>query len=81
VARKFALYGHTPDAASCETSLADKSNQMDFGDPDVEEPALCLLCARDYYHATKDLQTLNAVHGFLQHCMDIQLKDAIANGY
>jgi hypothetical protein len=75
------LYGFTPDAASCEASLADKGNKMVFGNPDVEEPALYLLCARDYYHATHDLRTLNAVHKSLQHCMDIQLKDAIANGY
>jgi len=78
---KFALYGHIPNAASCDASLADKSNPYDLGNTDVEVTALSLLCARDYYHATKDIQTLNAVRKSLQYCMDVQLKDAVANGY
>jgi hypothetical protein len=78
---KFALYKHIPDAAGCEASLADRSNEGDMGNANVEETALVLLCARDYYHATKDLQTLNAVHQSLQYCMDVQLKEAVANGY
>ncbi|MCE0499324.1 MAG: hypothetical protein LV481_15395 [Methylacidiphilales bacterium] len=78
---KFALYGHIPDAASCEASLADGSTKGDMGNANVEETALVLLCARDYYHATQDLQTLNAIHPSLQYCMDVQLKEAVANGY
>jgi hypothetical protein len=81
VSRKFAVFGHIPDSASCEPSLEDESDKLDCGDPNVEETALILLGARDYYHATKDLQTLNAVHGLLQYCMDVQIKEAIANGY
>jgi len=81
VDHKFSLFGHIPDSASCEASLADRGNKADMGNPDVEETALYLLCARDYYHATKDLQTLNAVHRSLQYCMDVQLKDAVANNY
>ena len=77
---KFALYGHIPDSASCEASLADGSNRMVWGDPDVEVTGLCLLCARDYFHATNDLRTLNALYKSLHYYMDIQLKDAVANG-
>jgi len=77
---KFALYEHIPDNASCEASLSDGSNRMDWGDPDVEVTALCLLCARDYFHATNDLRTLNAISKSLRYYMDIQLKDAVANG-
>jgi len=81
VNRKFTVFGHIPDSASCEAFLEDESDKLDCGDLNVEETALILLTARNYYHATKDLQTLNAVHGLLQYCMDVQLKEAIANGY
>jgi hypothetical protein len=77
----FTLYGHIPDAAGCEASLKDVSNKGDMGNADVEETALCLLCARDYYRSTKDLATLNAVSKSLQYCMDVQLKEAVANNY
>ncbi len=78
---KFALVKHLPDAASCEASLNDPNNSFDYGNMDLEETALCLITARDYYRATQDLATLNAVAPMLQYCMDIQLKDAIASGY
>ena len=78
---KFALVKHLPDAASCEASLNDPNNSFDYGNMDLEETALCLITARDYYRATQDLATLNAVFPMLQYCMDIQLKDAIASGY
>jgi hypothetical protein len=81
VDHKFSLFGHIPDSASCEASLADKGNKGDMGNADVEGTALYLLCARDYYHGTKDIQTLNAVNKSLQYSMDVQLKEAIANGY
>jgi hypothetical protein len=81
VDNKFGLCGHIPDAVNCEASLAERTHQFDMGNPDVEEPGWILLCARDYYRATKDLQTLTGVHRTLQYCMDIQLKDAAANGY
>jgi hypothetical protein len=80
-AHKFAIYGHVPDSATCEASLAGGSTKLDCGDLNVEQTALCLLCARDYYAGTKDLETLKAVHPLLQFCMDIQLKEAVANGY
>ena len=51
--RKFELYGHFADCASCEPSLDDSVNSsFDLGNQDVEGPALVLLCARDYYRAT-----------------------------
>ena len=78
---KLALYGHIPDSASCEASLDDKGDIFDMGDRDVEEPGWVLLTARDYYRGTHDLASLSALNKTLQYCMDIQLKDAIANGY
>ena len=80
-AHKFSLFGHIPDNATCEASVMDPSNKLDCGNLNVEQTALTLLCARDYYAGTQDLQTLNAVHDLLQFCMDIQLKEAVANGY
>ena len=81
VDNKFGLFRHIPDAVNCEPSLKDPTHHFDMGNPDVEETGWILLCARDYYRATNDLQTLNGVHRTLQYCMDIQLKDAAANGY
>ena len=47
----------------------------------VEVTALYLLAARDYYQATRDLQTVSNVGRSLKYAMDIQLKHAVANGY
>ncbi len=47
----------------------------------VEVTALYLLAARDYYNATHDLKTLKKVDKSLRFAMDVQLKEAIRNGY
>ena len=47
----------------------------------MEQASLYLLCAKNYYNGTGDLATLNSVNTSLKYCMDIQLKQAVANGY
>lgn len=47
----------------------------------VEVTALYILAARDYYNGTHDLTTLTNVDASLRYSMDIQLKNAITNGY
>lgn len=47
----------------------------------VEVTALYILAASDYYNGTHDLATLTNVDTSLRYAMDIQLKNAIANGY
>ena len=47
----------------------------------VEVTALYLLAARDYYQETHDLTTLTRVDKSLRYAMDIQLKQAVNNGY
>jgi hypothetical protein len=79
--KKISIEGHLGDAMNCEASLNDKSYSFDVTDWDVEETGWVLLCARDYYRQTHDLDTLKSVDRSLRYCMDIQLKDAIANGY
>ena len=77
---KLSIHGHLGDAMNCEPALADKSCSFDMGDMEVEEPGWVLLCARDYYSATHDLATLKALDKTLRYCMDVQLKEASANG-
>jgi hypothetical protein len=77
----LSVHGKLPDAANCELSLEDKCNTCDFINGEVEEPGWVLLSARDYYRGTHDLDTLNSLHKLLQYCMDVQLKEAVANGY
>lgn len=74
------VHGGLPDAANCELSLTDKCNTCDFINGEVEEPGWVLISARDYYRGTHDLDTLNSLHKLLQYCMDVQLKQAVANG-
>jgi hypothetical protein len=77
---KLALYGHLGDAMGCEPSLSDPSGIFNMGNMEVEEPGWVLLCARDYYNQTHDLATLKNLDRTMRYCMDIQLKDAAANG-
>jgi hypothetical protein len=78
--RKLSIHGHLGDAMNCEVSLDEKSNTFDMGNMDVEEPGWVLLCARDYYRQTHDLDFLKSIDRTLRFCADIQLKDAAANG-
>jgi hypothetical protein len=77
---KLSVHGHLGDAMNCEVALSDKSNSFDMGNMDVEEPGWVLLCARDYYDQTHDLDALKSLDRTLRFCMDIQMKDAAANG-
>jgi hypothetical protein len=78
--KKLSIHGHFGDAMNCEASLDIKSNSFDMGNMDVEEPGWVLLCARDYYAQTHDLDFLKSIDRTLAFCADIQLKDAAANG-
>jgi hypothetical protein len=78
---KLSIHGHLGDAMNCEASLSDKSYSFDMGNMDVEEPSWVLLCARDYDDETHDLATLKGLDRTLRYCMDVQLKEAIANNY
>jgi hypothetical protein len=75
------LFGHLPDACSCDVLLTNHSYNFDMGNAGVEETALFLITARDYYAGTKDIETLKKLDASLRYCMDIQLKDAVANSY
>ena len=79
--RKFALCGHICDASVCSISPSDPSIEFDMGNIGVEGTALCVLCARDYYIATYDLETLRGLDKLLRYCIEIQLQQARANGY
>jgi hypothetical protein len=79
--KKWSIYHHFGDAMTCSTSLDDKSGNFDMGNMEVEEPGWVLLCARDYYAETHDIDFLKSIDRTLRYCADIQLKDAIANGY
>jgi hypothetical protein len=74
-------FGHLPDAVGCYAALAKHAHAFDMGNCDMEETAEYLLIARDYYAGTKDLDLLKKLNPSLQYCMDVQLKDAAANGY
>ena len=78
--KKLSIHGHFGDAMNCSASLDDKSASFDMGNMDVEEPGWVLLCARDYYAQTHDLDFLKSIDRTLAFCADIQLKDAAANG-
>ena len=78
--RKWSIYHHFGDAMTCSTSLNDKSGNFDMGNMEVEEPGWVLLCARDYYAQTHDLDFLKSIDRTLRYCADIQLKDAVQNG-
>jgi hypothetical protein len=79
--KKWSIYHHFGDAMTCSTSLDDKSGNFDMGNMEAEEPGWVLLCARDYYAQTHDVAFLKSIDRTLRYCADIQLKDAIANGY
>jgi hypothetical protein len=77
--RKWSIYHHFGDAMTCSTSLDDKSGNFDMGNMEAEEPGWVLLCARDYYAQTHDLDFLKSIDRTLRYCADIQLKDALQN--
>jgi hypothetical protein len=78
--KKLSLQGHLGDAMNCSVSLDDKNASFDMGDMSVEEPGWVLLVARDYYRQTHDLDFLKSIDKTLSLCMDVQLKEAAANG-
>jgi hypothetical protein len=77
--KKLSIHGHFGDAMNCSTSLDDKSSSFDMGNMEVEEPGWVLLCARDYYTQTHDLDFLKSIDRTLRYCADVQLKNAAAN--
>ena len=82
---KYSVHGCIPNAAPCGSdSYVHRSGAGSGTYPEanagVEVTALYLLAARDYYHATHDLQTLTNADHSLRYAMDIQLKHAVANG-
>jgi hypothetical protein len=81
VDHKVEVGGHLSDLANCMVSLSEKNYALDFGDLNAEIPADVLIGARDYYDSTHDLDTLKSVDKTLQYCMDVQLKEADANGF
>ena len=78
--RQLLVHGHLDDSMSCGVSLDEKSGSFDMGDMNVEETGWVLLVARDYYKRTHDLDFLKSIDRTLRFCMDIQLKEAAANG-
>jgi hypothetical protein len=82
---KYSVHGCIPNAAPAGSdSYVHRSGGGSGPYPEanagVEVTALYLLAARDYYHATHDLQTLTNADNSLRYAMDIQLKHAVANG-
>jgi len=83
---KYAVHGLIPNAApgGSDTYAHPNGNNgktCPEANASVEVTALYILAARDYYKATHDFQTLTNVDTSLRYAMDVQLKDAIANGY
>ncbi|MDE3067719.1 MAG: hypothetical protein KGJ60_09230 [Verrucomicrobiota bacterium] len=81
----YSVHGLIPNAAVCgsDTYVHPSGNNGKFcpeANAAVEVTALYLLAARDYYRATRDLQTLTSADPSLRYAMDIQLKEAILNG-
>jgi hypothetical protein len=92
----YKAYGFIPNAASVGRNTFALYNGNYVNNPNrnlgqfspcpeantaPETPALLVLVARDYYHATKDIQTTVDAGVTLRYSMDIQLKHAIANKY
>ncbi|MGA3284113.1 MAG: hypothetical protein ABSD57_06615 [Verrucomicrobiota bacterium] len=83
---KYSVHGCIPDAAPGGSDTYVHRNGNGSGpcpeaNAAVEVTALYLLAARDYYNATHDLQTLTNADNSLRYAMDIQLKQAVPNGY
>jgi hypothetical protein len=77
---KFQYTGHVADAWAL-SSVREQTKGADVGLADVEQPALVLLCARDYYHATHNLAVLGTLDPLLKYCVEVQLQYAEKNGY
>jgi hypothetical protein len=77
---KFQYTGHVADAWALSNVL-EQTKSADVGLPDVEQPALYLFCARDYYNATHDLAALSHLDALLKYCVEIQIQYAEKNGY
>ena len=83
---KYSVHRFIPNAASCGSDTYARPNGNNGltcpeANAAVEVTALYLLVARDYYKATHDLQTLTNADKSLKYAMDIQLKQAVTNGY
>ncbi len=78
---KFGLCGHICDATVLSPTLDAPSIEFDMGNIGVEGTALVVLCARDYYNATRDLTTLRSLDRMLRYCIEVQLQQAHANDY
>ena len=75
-AKDLDFAGHLDDAWLCGTPMTLGSDPFQVN---VEEPAYVLICAREYYRGTHDLDCLNSIRKALQYCMDVQLEAAIQN--
>lgn len=92
----YNAYGFIPNAVSCGSNTFalyngnyenNKNRHLGQYSPCPESntapetPALLLLVARDYFHATNDVKTIVDANVSLKYAMDMQLKHAIANNY
>jgi hypothetical protein len=83
---QYSVHGCIPNAApGGSDTYAHPSGNSGGPCPEanaaVEVTALHLLAARDYLKATHDLQTLTNADKSLRYAMEVQLKQALANGY
>lgn len=82
----YSIHGLIPNAAACGSDRyihpsGNNGKSCPEANASVEVTALYLLAARDYFRATHDLATLTNADKSLTYAMDIQLKEAIRNGY
>ena len=83
---QYSVHGFIPNAAPGGSDtyahlMVNDGGPCPEANQAVEVTALSLLAARDYYNATHDLQTLTKADNSLRYAMDIQLKQAVTNGY
>jgi hypothetical protein len=78
VDKNLPIAGRLNDSWPCGSPMPPSSGDDPYA-TNVEEPGHILITARDYLAATHDLDFLNSIQKTLQFCMDVQLKEAIAN--
>jgi hypothetical protein len=84
---QYSVHGFIPNAAPAGSDTYVHHNGNSGGGPcpeanaAVEVTALYLLAARDYFNSTHDLATLTNADKSLRYAIDVQLKQAVANGY
>jgi hypothetical protein len=77
---KFKIFGHIPNAVE----MGNDAYAHDFGGADnhaAETPAYYVLCARNYYEKTGDIDLLIHIEESMKSCVDIQIEFAEKNGW